>query len=85
MKKYSVYTLIVSLCSILMYGMINGAIDKDEMFLKSTGAHESSTGLQVKKHVLNMDVMINHLFNKMILQIHSNLEKNRIQCILMIL
>lgn len=49
MKKYSVYTLIVSLCSVLMYGMINGAIDKDEMFLKSTGAHESSTGAPGEK------------------------------------
>ena len=49
MKKYSVYTLIVSLCSILMYGMINGAIDKDEMSLKSSGSHQSSTGAPGEK------------------------------------
>jgi Reeler domain len=49
MKKYSVYIFIVSLCSILMYGMINGAIDKDEMSLKSSGSHQSSTGAPGEK------------------------------------
>lgn len=67
-----------------MYGMINGAIDKDEMSLKSSGSHQSSTGAPGEKHVLNLDVIVMHLFSKMILQIHFSLAKNQIHCILMI-